>query len=100
MLSIVSLDGVGDDAPEVPVLRTVMPPERKKRNAGFNRGGDRSIIDDASGNVAMATQADRVTRNSRIMVQNEVGNGKVCETHSTFELVTDFPIESNSNHCS
>ena len=62
MLSIVSLDGVGDDAPEVPVLRTVMPPELKKRNAGFNRGGDRSIIDDASGNVAMATQDDRNSR--------------------------------------
>jgi hypothetical protein len=70
MLSIVSLDGVGeDDAPEVLVLRTVMPPELKKRNAGFNRGGDRSIIDDASGNAAMATQANRVTINSRgIMV--------------------------------
>ena len=62
MLSTVSLDGVGDDAPEVPVLRTVMPPELKKRNAGFNRGGDRSIIDDASGNVAMATQDDRNSR--------------------------------------
>lgn len=82
MLSIVSLDAVGDDAPDVPVLRTVMPPERKKRNAGFNRGGDRSIIDDASGNVAMATQADRVTRNnSRIMVHLE---NQLIRTHHRF----------------
>ena len=77
MLSIVSLDGVGDDAPEVPVLRTVMPPELKKRNAGFNRGGDRSIIDDASGNVAMATQDDRNSRG--IMVRFISESGKLSE---------------------
>lgn len=72
MLSIVLLDAVRDDAPEMPVLRTVMPPKRTKRNAGFKRGSDRSIIDDASGNVAMATQADRITRRSRcIMVHYE-----------------------------
>lgn len=72
MLSIVSLDGVGDDAPEVPVLRTVMPPELKKRNAGFNRGGDRSIIDDASGNVAMATQDDRNSRGIMVRFISEM----------------------------